>query len=234
MVAGPSVALGERASRSVDHLLRQAETASGQMDWVATRSYATAALSFDPENVDAKIFLATAERNLAATPALVLSPARIIAFSLLAPALYVFYWSYFTWKQLQPETRERHFPVWHALTLMVPIYGLFRMHKHLEEIEELALRANVSSISPMGGVVLMLIGGVVNAVSTATLGTPLSTALLLVVAVLYGLVVFLAQSALTQVWRQRGQPVRGAEISWVEVVLVLVGLLSWFGTLPAS
>ena len=69
-------------------------------------------------------------------PALRLSVGRVALLTVMSSGLYLFYWFYLTWKQLQTESSETHYPVWHALTLMVPIYGLFRMHRHVSLINE--------------------------------------------------------------------------------------------------
>ena len=59
---------------------------------------------------------------------------RVVVLSALTAELYVFYWFYLTSKQLAAETGEDHHPVWHALTLFVPFYNLFRMHAHVRVI----------------------------------------------------------------------------------------------------
>ena len=72
--------------------------------------------------------------------------------------LYIAYWFYLTWKQLQPQTRKEHYPVWHALTLFVPIYSLFRLHRHMTVIRELSLGVGLTpSLSAGGAVILYMI-----------------------------------------------------------------------------
>ncbi len=88
--------------------------------------------------------------------ALLISALRVILFSGLTSGVYVLYWLYRTWKQLQSETGETHYPFWHAATFFVPVYGLFRMHRHLSVIQELAGRKGIESLMPPGlGVTLM-------------------------------------------------------------------------------
>ena len=55
------------------------------------------------------------------SPDVRLSSGRVALVSILSGGLYIFYWFYLTWKQLESETRDQHYPVWHALTLFVPI-----------------------------------------------------------------------------------------------------------------
>ena len=72
-----------------------------------------------------------------------LSAARVLFLAVLSFGLYQLYWFYLTWKQLASETDEDHYPVWHALSLFVPIYNLFRVHRHMSVIKELASRSSV-------------------------------------------------------------------------------------------
>ena len=54
----------ENFQRRIDRILDQIEDASDQSDWVAVRQGALDLLVFDPENEDAKIFLAAAQSAL--------------------------------------------------------------------------------------------------------------------------------------------------------------------------
>src|SRR5262245_33575454 len=102
-----------RVQESVERLLSQAADASARLDWSATRDFASAALSFDPDNSQASWYLSAARKNLAvgADQRLLLSPGRVLLLALLSGGLYLFYWSYLTWKQLKSETRDDHYPV---------------------------------------------------------------------------------------------------------------------------
>ncbi|MSQ40942.1 MAG: hypothetical protein EXR55_04665 [Dehalococcoidia bacterium] len=64
-----------------------------------------------------------------------LSPARIILMSVLSQGLYLLYWFYLTWKHYRNHTGRDVYPVWHALTLLVPIYSLFRTHAHVRALK---------------------------------------------------------------------------------------------------
>lgn len=74
---------------------------------------------------------------------LYISPNRIVFMSLLSFGLYNFYWLYKTWRHYRDHTGERVYPIWHALTLMIPIYGSFRAHSHFRTYGELADRAGL-------------------------------------------------------------------------------------------
>ncbi|MDE2860839.1 MAG: hypothetical protein OYI31_06600 [Chloroflexota bacterium] len=98
--------------------------------------------------------------------ALQISTARIIVLSIVTSGVYVLYWLYKTWQQLQSETKDLHYPFWHAATMFVPVYGLFRIHRHLSVIQELAQRRGVESLmTPALGVTLMALYWVIVLVS---------------------------------------------------------------------
>ena len=54
----------ERVQRQIDRLLDEAEQASESEDWETVRNRAGRVLAFDPENADAQVFLAAADRSL--------------------------------------------------------------------------------------------------------------------------------------------------------------------------
>ena len=54
----------ERVQRQIDRLLDEAEEALAQRDWEAVRDRVQDALALDPDNADARGFLAAAERAL--------------------------------------------------------------------------------------------------------------------------------------------------------------------------
>ena len=54
----------ERFQRRIDRILDQIEGAADRCDWAAVRQGAMDLLVFDPDNEDAKDFLAAAQRTL--------------------------------------------------------------------------------------------------------------------------------------------------------------------------
>ena len=87
-----------------------------------------------------------------------LSLPRIILLTVISGGLYLFWWFYITWKQYRDHTGEKAFPVWHALTLIVPFYCLFRVHAHVRTYRELMIdRRIASSLSPWFAVVVIFI-----------------------------------------------------------------------------
>lgn len=87
----------------------------------------------------------------------VLPQRRILLMTAASGSLYTYWWFYVTWRHYRDFTGAQVFPIWHALTLMVPIYGLFRMHAHLRTYRDLMDRAGVrSTLSPTWGVIAIL------------------------------------------------------------------------------
>src|SRR6266508_6062418 len=58
----------DRIQRQIDRLLDEAEGAVAGRDWAAVRGLAGHVLTLDPENAEARAFLAAAERGLGELP----------------------------------------------------------------------------------------------------------------------------------------------------------------------
>ncbi len=86
-----------------------------------------------------------------------LSPQRVAVMPVLSYGFYIFYWFYLTWRQYRDHTGSRAFPVWHALTLLAPIYGLFRTHAHIRSFRELMMRDNLPGTLSAGWSVALVV-----------------------------------------------------------------------------
>ena len=89
--------------------------------------------------------------------------------SVLSASLYGFYWFYITWKHYRDHTGdEMNFPVWHALTQLVPIYNLFRLHYHVSVYERLmqgiGLRTTIAAGTAFVLMAISLATGVISIV----------------------------------------------------------------------
>ena len=165
---------------------------------------------------------------------LTISTRRIILLSVLSGGLY---WFYLTWKQLEPETGEDHNPVWHALTLFVPFYNYFRIHRHVSAIKEAAVGAGVeTSLDPGWAVTLAVVATALAGVSLAFDNVVAILVFSLMDIVLVTTIAVWAQGALNQYWIQaKGSGVGSAHIGIGGVVFVLLGLLTWVGlSLPGD
>jgi hypothetical protein len=162
-----------------------------------------------------------------------LEASRLVIASILSGGLYIFFWLYITWKQLAQETHDVHFPVWHALTWTVPVYQVFRLHRHSTVIQGLAVQAGVpTTLDARTVVALALASFGLGLVSLLTVNAALATILgLLGIAVTTTIIVW-NQGALNAYWVTRhGDQLRAAPMSGVERGIVLLGVLVWISTL---
>ena len=169
-----------------------------------------------------------------------LSPTRILVMVVLSYGLYLFYWLYLTWKQYRDHTGQEAFPVWHALTQFVPIYGWFRFHAHIRTYKELMSNSGVpSSLSTGWAVVIFIISSLLGWVAGPGWGDisqseAVVTAILGVVSValLAGLLLQV-QENLNRYWGGLPQVSSGetsltnARIGVGEIILLVLGLLVW-------
>jgi hypothetical protein len=165
-------------------------------------------------------------------PAVIISSNRIILASVLSGGLYIFYWFYITWKHISIETEstDTNHPIWHALTLFVPIYGLFRMHAHVRAINELAFRHRIMDNFAPGLAILLLI--LFNILNWAAIGVTNYVAVLSVAVISTALITVLmktAQGVLNLYWEKAFPPgtLRYAGIGVGEVIIVLIGFIFW-------
>ena len=185
---------------------------------------------YDPEYEQA---VATELRNI-------LSPQRILFMTIVTYGLYLFYWFYITWKQYRDVTGEQVYPVWHALTLLVPIYNLFRTHAHTRTFRDLMRdRGLLTTISVGWAVAAVWISAVIDGFSfRMTFGGEISQGLAVAVAILDGISITIVawlllhvQGNLNKYWHHVSEgTVTNARIGMGEVIFVVVGLLSWLST----
>ena len=173
-----------------------------------------------------------------------ISPQRVLFMMVLSYGGYLLYWLYLTWKQYRDHTRANAFPVWHALTFFVPIYGLFRVHAHIRTFKELMMDAGLATTLGAGiAVVLVLATGVLDALSANLaggfggeseigIGTAAAITILniLSISMLAGLLLHV-QGNLNYYWDTRGNALsENARIGVGEVVFGSVGTLVWVNT----
>ena len=165
---------------------------------------------------------------------------RVILMSVISYGLYLFYWFYVTWKQYRDYTKREAYPVWHALTLSVPVYGLFRAHAHVRTYKELAASAGVpTSLSPGWAVAAVMASGALDwgslrmGFSSSSDDFAVAIAILDILSMV--IVTFLlvyVQRNLNAYWRSikevTASPVK---TGWGEIVFGILGVLSWVGTI---
>lgn len=165
-------------------------------------------------------------QGTAANVAMRISMPRILVLSVVTSGAYILYWLYLTWKHLKDETGEIHYPVWHALTWFIPVYGLFRLHKHVGVIQAVAQRAGVEvSITPRLAVTMGALDWVMVMVSGGVQSWGIFVALSLIRLVLITTVMVWSQATLNRYWSStKGEVLKNVPIVREEVIFVLVVL----------
>lgn len=166
-----------------------------------------------------------------------ISPTRIILLSIVSMGLYWLYWMYRTWKQYGDHTGAEAYPVWHALTQLVPVYGFFRFHAHVRVFKNLMQQRSVPDTLNLDAlVVIVVITTVANVVagglsgsSSVSLATRLIAFVIQLAAIAVGIgVLCRIQSNLNRYWadvdRRLAQPARFGK---GETVCIVLGIIAW-------
>ncbi len=170
---------------------------------------------------------------------------RILFLTIVSFGLYLFYWFYLTWRHYRDHTGNEAYPIWHALTLLIPIYGLFRIHAHVRSYNELMSKSGLlGSIDPMWVVAVFLItnilGIVANILTGGLFGTDdytfvaaVSAAILFAVSLaLYLRVLLPIQSDLNRYWESLANvQIVPSKVRVGEVVFSIIGLFAWMDTI---
>lgn len=180
-----------------------------------------------------------------ATPELatIISMERIVLLSILSAGLYWVYWFYLTWKHYRDHTKREAYPVWHALTLLVPVYSLFRVHAHVRSFKELSLGSGVrTSIIPGWAVAGVAVKSALDvasfqlALSQGGREAAVASAFLAVLSI--GIVTWLlayVQEDLNAYWKSiRGVKSISAKTGKGEIVVGVVGVIGvlvWLSTI---
>ena len=175
-----------------------------------------------------------------------ISPTRIVVMSVLSWSLHYFYWLYITWKHYRDHTGEEVFPVWHSLTQIVPIYGLFRLHAHARSFKELMTRAGVATTINTGWAVFAAI--IFNGLGSieVRLGfgeitegiAQVFTIIDIISVVIVAWLLLPLQGNINRYWDSvSGSTVPNARIGVGEVILAILGVFAWadsFATLLSA
>ena len=172
---------------------------------------------------------------------------RVLLMVILSGGLYQYYWFYLTWAQYRDHTRTEVFPVWHALCLLVPGYGLFRAYAHVQAYKQLMDDNGVeNTLSPGWAVAAILSAqllGVVSVFVTGGLGSEpeisRSTVFTQVVFLVMTLVIQLSllvhvQGNINHYWSsQPGVTLLNARTGAGELTFAAIGVLVWVLTIMA-
>ena len=171
-----------------------------------------------------------------------LSLNRIFFMTALTFGFYLFYWFYLTWQQYRDYTGKEAYPFWHALTLLVPLYNLFRAYAHARAYRDLMRDADIpGSIKAPLAVVLTLIAWILAFVTFIDPFSPLAltsggaVSIVLVDASAIGVVITLLvhlQSNLNGYWQSRPKwRVSSAPVGFGEIIFGIVGAVAWLRAL---
>ena len=168
-----------------------------------------------------------------------ISLARIVILSALSYGIYWLYWMYRTWRQYRDHTGHEAYPVWHALTLLVPVYGLFRLHHHARAyrtlMEEREMRSSIET-TPI--IILAALAGVVAAINLSpglafTGLSHLGLALAVDISTWFGVALAVVvmcwmQSNINRYWAEfESGPPPPARFGRGEKIVTILGVLVW-------
>jgi hypothetical protein len=173
----------------------------------------------------------TGQTQSAAEPVpYLISPTRIIILNVLSLGLYTLYWLYKTWQQYRDHTGEQVYPIWHGLTVFVPVYGSFRAHAHLRTFGELAAAAGLAlAFAPGLAFAAVLVGWLRLFVAE---GSGLSYALLAISIIAQLWMMLHAQPRITAYWfHTYGGRVVSMGVGKGEIIVAIIGVLGWLGIL---
>jgi hypothetical protein len=164
----------------------------------------------------------------------IVSPMRIVVMTVLTFGLYVFYWVYLTWKQYRDFTQEEAYPLWHTLSLFVPVYSLFQLHAHVQEFKDLMTDYEVrTTLNPGLAVVVSMLVGATSVLTFFTSELATVVIYLLYIGMITGLLLHL-QRNLNALWNGvSDESPRSIRVTAGQWAFIAIGILSWMGTLIA-
>lgn len=142
---------------------------------------------------------------------------------------YPAFWLGATWAEMKRELQDDNMhPVWHVLSLAVPIYSLVQIHAHYERINDLLVRVDVTKYVFAGWVVVGAIAsGVLSGVGRSLERADVHPASYVFSLLFVGLVAVMTvhgQAGLNNYYRALpGSPVP-ARVHWAEWLTLGVGL----------
>ena len=156
-----------------------------------------------------------------------MGPSRVVfTLVLLTFSLYSVYWFFETWREIKRQDGDaRKNPTGHALSTMIPVYGLYRVYLHMRTIVQLVRSSGGHTTLQPGNVVIALM---IASVFLGCSGLPHLGWLLIVGTAIVGGIVAWAQVALNQAWRLQPEGARVRPMHRGEWVAMVVG-----GTLTA-
>ena len=201
----------------------------------------TSCKSCGSERLNNTLSVRTGSMFAAADPAarsdVLLPLGRLLALAIISWGLYLAFWLYISWKHLAVETDEPHYPLWHTLAILfVPVYGLFRFHRHIAIIKSLAKTNDIdTTLEPLPAVIMFLLAGILQFLGLREDSVQPWLILTLFALILTTAPMIWAQSPLNSYWYQSRTAITSPSVSVWEMILVGIGIVSWIGLIiPAS
>ncbi|MBV9171348.1 MAG: hypothetical protein JOZ81_14825 [Chloroflexi bacterium] len=146
--------------------------------------------------------------------------------------LYAYWWLGRTWWQIKQEDGDAgKRPFWHALAMLVPVYGYFRFHAHMRAIASIARTPEArAALSPGATTVAWIIINILVGAASA----PLPLWLTILASGLGAALIGYAQNALNMAWLSLPggtRPARGHPLHWL---LLVLGAILYVSVIVAS
>ena len=180
-----------------------------------------------------------------------ISLTRIVLMSIISMGIYWLYWMYRTWAQYRDHTAgdadqvgQTHYPVWHGLTQLLPVYGWFRFHAHVRLYKAVVQERGIADRLNPGWLVTIAIINFIASIVAGSMRSPLdvetANAAVIIIGYLITLITILVlagilgwiQSNLNQYWLAvGGVPAQNARFGKGEAACIIIGILFWIGTI---
>lgn len=181
------------------------------------------------------------DRN--AGPTVSTSPAWLpFALTLVTGGAYLIVWAGRSWSTMKRERRDPEMqPLWHALSLVVPFYMIFRVHAHFRTLNGLLARTGARKRANLAIAVAAFAGFPLAFIATGAVRTGLREgSVLLIAAACAGFVAGYGQYHLNAYLRSRTGAVlvtRVSALQWFALVVFSILMASylfasWTGLLP--
>jgi hypothetical protein len=154
----------------------------------------------------------------------------VAALSFLTLDLYGIVWIGLSWAELKRERNDPNMhPWWHALTLVVPFYGLFRIHAHFRTLNELLAGIGLTRRVPPGrAVIAIVVSAAIGRIGSLPMSPVATLVLLIVSGALFALPIALGQRSLNEYYGALPMENIPTNARWFEWVILAIGAALWF------
>lgn len=141
--------------------------------------------------------------------------------------LYIFFWVGLHWAEMKRQLRDdQMYPVWHALTMLVPIYSFFRFHANFRVLNELlASTRSPHRVSPMLAIGTFILASLLAAVPIEDI-VLLTLNMIAAVAAL-SWIIYYGQSGMNAYWDAVPNVRTTSEVKLWERLVVSFGAALW-------